>query len=363
MKIGIPREIKILEGRVALNPQAVKTIVQQGHQVVIEQKAGVLSGYSDNEYLSAGAEVLDSAKAVYDSADLIVKVKEPQTAELKYLRKGQLLFSYLHLAAAPDLTNKLLKSGVTAIAFETVQKNNQLPLLAPMSDIAGRIAVQIGTHLLHQPQGGRGILLGGVGGVGGIGEARERTDIEKGQVVILGGGIAGTAAAGVAAALGANVLVFDPDSEKRKYLEEMGENVSAAAPSDQSISEAVRQADLLIGAVLIPGGAKAPHLVSAKQVKSMQNGSVILDISVDQGGCIETTRPTTYDNPTYVWEGVIHFGVTNMPGAVPRTATQALSAAILPYVLELCEPNWQTNPVLASGLNVQDGVIILPALM
>ena len=354
MKIGIPREIKILEGRVALNPEAVRTIVQQGHQVVIEQKAGVLSGYTDNEYLSAGAEVLVSAKAVYDKADLIVKVKEPQTAELKYLRKGQLLFSYLHLAAAPDLTNELLKSGVTAIAFETVRKNNQLPLLAPMSDIAGRIAVQIGTHLLHQPQGGRGILLGGVDG---------GTGTEKGQVVILGGGVAGAAAASVAAALGANVLIFDPNSEKRKYLEEIGENVSAAAPLDQSISEAVRQADLLIGAVLIPGGAKAPHLVSAKQVKSMQNGSVILDISVDQGGCIETTRPTTYDNPTYVWEGVIHFGVTNMPGAVPRTATQALSAAILPYVLELCEPNWQTNPVLASGLNVQDGVIVLPALM
>lgn len=349
MKIGIPCEIKIREGRVALNPTAVNEIIKQGHQVFIEKNAGVLSGYSDSEYQNAGAEVLTSAKDVYDNADLIVKVKEPQPVEVRYLRKGQLLFSYLHLAAAPDLTAGLIESGVTAIAFETVSENKQLPLLAPMSDIAGRIAVQIGANLLHQPQGGSGILLGG-----GIGT-------DKGHVVILGGGVAGSAATKVATALGANVIVFDPDEEKQHNLEAIGENVRAEPPLSKYIESAVSQADLLIGAVLIPG-AKTPHLVSAEQVKLMKKGSVILDISVDQGGCIETTRPTSYEDPTYVWEGIVHFGVTNMPGAVPRTATQALSNAILPYVLQLCEPHWQASPALFAGINVQQGSVMLAAL-
>lgn len=349
MKIGIPREIKILEGRIALTPLAVRELVKHKHQVFVEKNAGLLSGYPDKEYTDAGATLLDSAKAVYDSAELIVKVKEPQESELKYLRKEQLLFSFLHLAAEPDLTKELLNIGLTAIAFETVSVNKKLPLLAPMSDIAGRIALQIGAQLLHQPQGGRGILLGGTAGT------------EKGNVVILGGGVAGSGATRIAAALGANVLVFDPGSDKRVQLEAIGQNVTTQPPLEQDIEQAVKQADLLIGAVLIPG-AIAPHLVSADLVKTMKAGSVIIDISVDQGGCIETTRPTTYANPTFVWENVIHFGVTNMPGAVPRTATQALSAVLLPFVLQLCEPDWQSDTALASGINLENGVIILPVL-
>jgi len=350
MKIGIPREIKVLEGRIALTPNEVSELVKHEHQVFVENNAGLLSGYSDSEYVDAGASLLDSAKAIYDQAELIVKVKEPQKEELDYLRKDHLLFSFLHLAAEPELTKALLNIGLTAIAFETVTVNKQLPLLAPMSDIAGRIAIQIGSHLLHQPQGGRGILLGGTVGT------------EKGHVVILGGGTAGSAATQIASALGANVIVFDPNNDKRIQLEAMGQNVTACQPSEQDIEQAIMNADLLIGAVLIPG-AKTPHLVSAEQVKQMKAGSVIIDISVDQGGCIETTRPTTYDAPTFVWEDVIHFGVTNMPGGVPRTSTQALSAVLLPYVLQLCEPNWQSNAALASGINLQNGKVILPTLM
>ena len=350
MKIGIPREVKILEGRIALTPSAVNELVKQKHQVFVEQKAGVLSGYSNSEYTAAGALVLESAKAVYDEAEIIVKVKEPQQPELEYLRKDHILFSFLHLAAAPVLTKELLNIGLTAFAFETVTVNRQLPLLAPMSDVAGRIAVQIGAHLLHQPNGGRGILLGGVGGS------------SKGNVVILGGGVAGTGAAQVASALGANVLVFEPNQTKQEQLSALAENISIQPPDEQNIAQAAKKADLLIGAVLIPG-ALAPHLVSAKHVKAMKAGSVIIDISVDQGGCIETTRPTSYDAPTFIWEEVIHFGVTNMPGAVPRTSTQALSSVLLPYVLQLCEKNWRSNPGLASGLNVENGSIILPALV
>jgi alanine dehydrogenase len=350
MKIGIPREIKVLEGRVALTPAATHELVKQRHDVYIESGAGALSGYSDQEYQDAGVILCGSAEILYASAEIIVKVKEPQAAELKYLRGDHILFSYLHLAAEPRLTQELLDIGLTAVGFETVSKNNHLPLLAPMSDIAGRIAVQIGTHLLHQPQGGRGILLGGV------------TGTDKGHVVILGGGTAGFAAAQVASALGAQVHVFDPDHEKQQHLEAIGQNVSTSQPFAQDIDSAIRLADLLIGAVLIPG-AKAPHLVSAEQVKTMKPGSVIIDISVDQGGCIDTTRPTTYEDPTFVWEEVIHFGVTNMPGAVPRTSTQALSAALLPFVLQLCEPKWHQNSALASGLNVENGKIILQTLI
>lgn len=352
MEIGIPREVKVLEGRVALTPEAVGDLVNMNHQVFFEQNAGVLSGYSDSEYLNAGATVVDSAKALFNSAKLIVKVKEPQSEELKYLRKDHILFSFLHLAAAPELTQELLNIGLTAIAFESVTHNKKLPLLAPMSDIAGRIAVQIGTHLLHQPQGGRGILLGGVGSDGGT---------EKGLVVILGGGIAGTGATHIASALGANVLVFDPNRDKQIQLESIGQNITTSFPTETEIGKAVKEADLLIGAVLIPG-AKAPHLVSSAQVKSMRAGSVIIDISVDQGGCIETTHPTNYENPTYVWEDVIHFGVTNMPGAVPRTATQALSKVLLPYVARLSGADWQSDTELCSGINVQNGEIILETL-
>jgi len=355
MKIGVPREIKILEGRVALTPEAVQELVKMDHQVFVEENAGLLSGYSDSDYIDAGAILVDSAKTLYDSAILIVKVKEPQAEELKYLRKDHILFSFLHLVAAPELTRGLLDIGLTAVAFETVTDNKQLPLLAPMSDIAGRIAVQIGTRLLHQSEGGRGILLGGVSNA-------SKMEIEKGQVVILGGGTAGTGAAHIASALGANVLVFDPNRDRQIQLESIAQNITACFPDAEAIDKAVKEADLLIGAVLIRG-ARAPHLVSSEQVKSMKAGSVIIDISVDQGGCIETTRPTTYENPTFVWEEVIHFGVTNMPGAVPRTATQALSRVLLPYVARLCKADWQSDTALSSGINIKSGEIILTTLV
>lgn len=350
MKIGVPCETKILEGRVALSPDAIKVLVEHGHPVFIEENAGLLSGYSNLEYQNAGAVLLDSAKAVYDEAELLVKVKEPQPVELEYLRQDHVLFCFLHLAAAPDLTRSLLEIGLTAVAFETVTHNQKLPLLAPMSDIAGKIAVQTGATLLHQPQGGRGILLGGVQG----------SDV--GEVVIIGGGVAGTGAAKVASALGASITIFDPSPTKQEQLKKLGANVTTLPPSEHAISKAVKRADLVVGSVLVPG-AKSPHLVSADQVKSMKSGTVIIDISVDQGGCIETTHPTTYQDPTYLWEGVIHFGVTNMPGAVPRTATQALSAAILPYVLQICAENWRQGPDLSSGINVQNGEVMLASLI
>lgn len=349
MKIAVPCETKVLEGRIALTPAAVRELVKSGHQVNVQSNAGLLSGYPNQEYLDAGASMIESAEDLYASSKLIVKVKEPQLSEIAYFNREHILFSFLHLAAAPSLTSELQKIGLTAVAFETVEENNFLPILAPMSDIAGRISVQIGTHLLHQPQRGRGILLGGV------------TGSEKGQVVILGGGTAGTAATQIASALGANVIVFDPSRDKQIQLESIGQNVTACQPLEQDIKQAVKSADLLIGAVLIPG-AKAPHLVSDDLVKKMKSGSVIIDISVDQGGCIASTKPTTYDSPTFMYHDVVHFGVTNMPGAVPRTATQALSAVLLPYVMQICDDNWESNSALAGGINLKKGEIILPTL-
>ncbi len=350
MKIGIPREVKTLEGRVALIPDAAGHLVRQGHTLYIESGAGRLSGYSDKDYHKVGVEILPDAASLYGEAQLIVKVKEPQPQEFALLRDDHLLFSYLHLAAEPVLTEALLKIGLTAVAFETVQAGKQLPLLAPMSDIAGRIAIQIGAHLLYQPQGGRGLLLGGLPAA------------ERGHVVILGAGTAGGNAALMASAMGANVTVFDRNRDKLATMRALGNNVTALYPFDTAIHEAVIEADLLVGAVLIPG-AKAPHLVSADTVREMRNGSVIIDISVDQGGCIETTRPTNYANPTFIWEGVVHFGVTNMPGAVPRTASQALSAALVPYILRLTQPNWREQPDLQAGINVEAGKLVLETLL
>lgn len=350
MKIGIPREIKIREGRVALIPEAAAELIHHGHQVYLEKGAGRLSGYADTDYQQHGVSIVDTADALFEQAELIVKVKEPQPEELARLRPDHILFSYLHLAAEPELMRQLQRIGLTAIAYETVERAGALPLLAPMSDIAGRIAVQIGSQLLHQPQGGRGILLGGVPGA------------ERGHVVILGAGIAGGAAATMAAAIGAAVTVFDPSREKQVAMRALGPNVTALHPFGHAIHEAVLQADLLIGAVLIKG-ARAPHLVSAETVREMRAGSVIVDISVDQGGCIETTHPTNYENPTYVYEEVVHFGVTNMPGAVPRTASQALSAALIPYVLQLTQQDWHTHSDLVAGINVRQGKIVYPALL
>ena len=350
MKIGIPREVKTLEGRVALIPDATGHLVLQGHQVYLQRNAGQLSGYTDDDYRNVGVEILPDTASLYATAEMIVKVKEPQPEEFPLLREDHLLFSYLHLAAEPVLTEALLKIGLTAVGFETVRAGRQLPLLAPMSDIAGRIAVQIGAHLLYQPQGGRGLLLGGLPAA------------ERGNVVILGAGTAGGNAALMAAAIGANVTVFDHNRDKLAAMRTLGNNVTALYPFHTAIHEAVIQADLLVGAVLIPG-AKAPHLVSAETVREMRDGSVIIDISVDQGGCIETTRPTNYAQPTFIWEGVVHFGVTNMPGAVPRTASQALSAALVPYILRLTEPNWREQPELQAGINVEGGKRVLQTLL
>ncbi len=349
MKIGIPKEVKIREGRVALIPDAAAELVRQGQRVYLQKDAGLLSGYADEDYTALGVDILGDASSLYAESELIVKVKEPLPQEWPLLRPDHLLFSYLHLAAEPALTKALLEIGLTAVAFETVTDRGRLPLLAPMSDIAGRIAIQIGTHLLHMPQGGRGVLLGGVPAA------------ERGHVVILGAGVAGGNAALLAAAMGAEVTIFDRNREKLEHMRALGGNVTALHPFAQSIHDAVCRADLLIGAVLIPG-EKAPHLVSAETVKNMRVGSVIVDISVDQGGCIETTRPTDYENPTFLWHEVVHFGVTNMPGAVPRTASQALSAALLPYILRLCEAGWEKQPDLAAGINVSEGKICLYGL-
>jgi len=349
MKIGIPKEIKTLEGRVGLVPEACAEMIHHGHEVYVQSTAGVLSGYTDEDYKKAGAHITPDAVSTYDAAELIVKVKEPVEGDLSHLRSNHILFSYLHLAAEPELLKKLQSIGLTAIAFETVQSGRYLPLLAPMSDIAGRLSVQIGSNLLQQPHGGRGLLLGGLPAA------------ERGHVVILGAGVAGSNAAAVAQNLGANVTVFDPNRDKLVAVRALGPNVTGLHPYRHAIEEHVKTADLLVGAVLIPG-ARAPHLVDADLVKSMKSGSVIVDISVDQGGCIETTRPTNYANPTFIWEGVVHFGVTNMPGAVPRSASQALSAALVPYILRLCQPDWEQSEDLAMGINIKAGKVVHPAL-
>lgn len=280
---------------------------------------------------------------------MIVKVKEPQQEELKFLRRDHMLFSYLHLAAEPVLLQELLNIGLTAVAFETVEVNGQLPLLAPMSDIAGRLSVQIGANLLQQPNGGRGILLGGIPGT------------PRGHIVILGAGVAGGNAALMASAMGARVTVFDRNRDKLARMRALGDNVTGLHSFPQAIEKAVVEADLLVGAILVPG-QKASHLVPADWVHQMKPGSVIVDIAVDQGGCIETTRPTNYAEPTFLWEQVVHFAVTNMPGAVPRTASQALSAALVPYILRLTKTDWDQQNDLLSGVNVRAGDITHPAL-
>ena len=349
MRIGIPREIKIHEGRVALTPPAAGELANHGHEVWLQSGAGVASGYADADYAALGVKILPEAAAVYERAELVLKVKEPIASEYRLLRGDHILFSYLHLAAMPELMNVLRERGLTAVAFETVEEQGQLPLLAPMSDIAGRLSVQIGATLLHGYRGGRGILLGGLPAT------------EHGHVVVLGAGVAGGNAAAVAAALGANVTVLARSRDSLERMQRIGPNVTALPSYAETVEQAVLAADLLVGAVLIPG-AKTPRLVSRHLVSRMQPGSVIVDISVDQGGCIETTRPTDYDNPTYMVDGIVHFAVTNMPGAVPRTASQALSTALLPYVLKLAARDGLHDPAIAAGINVRDGRVVHPAL-
>lgn len=350
MKIGVVKESKVLEGRVALIPAACGELVQLGHEVYLQRGAGELSGYADTDYQAQGVCLCDNAQALYEAAILIVKVKEPIAEDLASLGPQHILFCYLHLAASPELTDKLCGIGLTAIAFETVtDEAGGLPLLKPMSEIAGKLATQIGTHLLHQPQGGRGILLGGL------------SNTDRGHVVVLGAGVAGSAAARLAAFMGAEVSVIDRDATRFSRLQGEFSHVQGIVACEAAISEAVARADLLVGAVLLPG-LHAPRLVSELQVKSMRPGSVIIDISVDQGGCIETIRPTDYRSPTYRLHDVLHFAVTNMPGAVPRTASQALSAAILPYVKRLCEPGWEQQADLQDGVNIRAGRIDNPLI-
>jgi alanine dehydrogenase len=349
MRIGIPSETKPLESRVALIPEACGDLAVRGHEVIIQRGAGAGSGFSDRAYVAAGARLAEDAAALYGASELIVKVKEPWGPEIDLLRADQLLFSFLHLAANPELTQRLVDIGITAIAFETVAVDGRLPILAPMSDIAGRLAAQIGTTLLQVPQGGKGLLLGGLPAA------------ERGQVVVLGAGNAGAAAIRTAASTGAWVTVFDRDLEKLAAMRRVGPNVTTLYPYADSLGETIAQADLLIGAVLVPG-ARAPRVVTTSQVASMERGSVVVDISVDQGGCIETTRSTTYEAPTYEVHGVTHFAVTNMPGAVPRSASRALCASLFPWLVRLADADWRSDPVLAAAVNVAGGDVVHPAI-
>lgn len=350
MRIGVPKEIKSHEYRVGLTPGSVRELVHHGHQVMVESKAGEGIGCSDAAYRAVGASVVDNAAEVFATADLVVKVKEPQPAEIALLREGQVLFTYLHLAPDPEQTKGLIQSGVTAIAYETVtDAHGRLPLLAPMSEVAGRMAVQVGTHCLEKEQGGIGVLLGGVPGV------------PPGNVVILGGGVVGTNAARMAVGLGARVVILDKSLARLAQLDELfGGRVQTAYANLNNLEHHVLDADVVIGAVLVPGAA-APRLVSRAQVAGMRNGSVIVDVAIDQGGCIETARPTTHAQPTYVEEGVVHYCVTNMPGAVARTSAFALNNATLPFVLALADKGWagalSGDPHLRAGLNVHRGQV------
>jgi alanine dehydrogenase len=351
MRIGVPKETKTLEGRVALVPAAAGDLVKRGHEVWLEKDAGLKSGFADEQYTRLGVKIAPDAAALYANGELIVKVKEPIAGDLQHLRKDHLLFCYLHLAAEPELTRKLLDIGLTGIAFETVElPNGDLPLLAPMSIIAGRIATQVGTTLLHQPQGGKGKLLGGL------------PSTERGNVVVFGAGKAGGAAAALAAAAGANVTVFEMRTDRMDEMMQLGPNVTSLYPYHDVVASAVAAADLVVGAVLVTG-AKAPKVLSREMLKGMEPGSVVVDIAIDQGGCFETSRPTSWKDPTYVEEGVTHFCVTNMPGAVPQTSSQAICAAILPWVNKLASGDgWRDNPALQRGINVEGGKLVHPAL-
>lgn len=352
MEIGVPKETKDQEYRVGLSPGSVRFLSQQGHTAIVQAGAGAGAGFSDQDYAQAGAVLVDTAQEAWNR-EMVVKVKEPLPQEYELIQAGQILFTFLHLAASRSLTERLITSGCHAIAYETVEFQNQRPLLTPMSIIAGRLAVQFGAHHLERQQGGRGILLGGVPGV------------RPGCVVILGGGVVGSEAAKIAVGLGARVQIFDINLERLAYLETLfGSRVELLYSSQSEIERLVPEADLLIGAVLLPG-QRPPVLVSREQVTQMADGSVIVDVAVDQGGCIETVRPTSHSDPTYVEAGVVHYGVPNMPGAVPWTATQALNNSTLPYILKLASFGLKAldrDPTLAQGLNVSNYRLAHPAI-
>ena len=350
MLIGVPKEIKSLEYRVGLVPSSVNELVRLGHQVLVQKNAGEGIQCYDSDYEAAGAEIVANADEIFKRADMIVKVKEPQESECRKLRPGQILFTYLHLAPDPLQAELLCKSGCIAVAYETVTDDQRgLPLLAPMSGVAGRLSIQVGAHYLEKTQGGRGLILGGMPGV------------KAGRVVVIGAGAAGTEALRIAIGMEAQVTVLDISLKRLKELDaQYGSRIVTALPTAHAIAEAISQADVVIGAVLLPGAA-APKLVTREMVKHMPKGSVIVDIAIDQGGCFETSRPTTHDKPVYVEEGVIHYCVTNMPGAVPRTSTFALNNATLPYVLALANKGvdkaLRDNKHLMQGLNVYEGKI------
>jgi alanine dehydrogenase len=353
MIIGIPKEIKEQEQRVALLPSAASQLTRRGHSVVVQKNAGIGSGYPDDDYVKAGAEIVDQAKEVFARADMIVKVKEPLEAEFPLLRKGQILFTYLHLAASKSLTEALLKSGVTGIAYETIQVDHRLPLLEPMSEIAGRMSVVMGANFLAKYNGGSGVLLGGVPGV------------LPGRVIVVGGGTSGVNAARMAAGLGADVTILDVDLERLRYLDLSIISANTLYSSEANLLEMMPECDLLIGAVLLPG-AKAPKLITRQMLRKMKPGSVLVDISIDQGGCAETSRPTTHLDPVYVEEGVTHYCVANMPAAYARTATQALTNVTFRYVELLAdlglEGACKKQPALIGGINTRDGRLTCKAV-
>ncbi len=355
MLIGVPKEIKSQEFRIGITPAGVQELVQNGHQIMVEKNGGLGIGVSDEEFKAAGALIIDTAQEIFSKAEMVVKVKEPQPEECKLLRKDQLLFTYLHLAPDPTQTKLLLESGVTAIAYETVTDNHhRLPLLTPMSEVAGRLSVQAGAHCLEKVNGGSGVLLGGVPGV------------PPAKVVVIGGGVVGVNAAKIAIGMGANVSIIDRSLERLKELDLIfGGRMDTIFSTSESIKTAIQDADLVIGGVLIPG-ASAPKLVTKEMLKQMKNGSVIVDVAIDQGGCFETSRPTTHKDPTYIVHDVVHYCVANMPGGVPRTSTFALTNATLPYILELANKGYREallgNEHLLNGLNVHNGKVTYEAV-
>lgn len=354
MIVGLPKEIKNNENRVALTPSGVFSMVKNGHRVYVETSAGVNSGFTDEVYVNAGATILSTAKEVFDTADMIIKVKEPIEQEYELIRPGQLVFTYFHFASDEKLTRAMMKSRAVCLAYETVETGRTLPLLIPMSEVAGRMSIQQGAKYLERPMGGKGILLGGVPGV------------NPAHVLILGGGIVGTHAAWMAAGLGAHVTIADVSLPRLRQLSEiMPANVDTMMSSQYNIEEILPRTDLVIGAVLIPG-ARAPHLITRGMLKLLPKGAVLVDVAIDQGGCFETSKPTTHANPVYEVDGILHYCVANIPGAVPYTSTLALTNATLPYALKLADMGWEKacelNEDLRKGLNIVDGRIVHPAV-
>ncbi|MGJ8626142.1 MAG: alanine dehydrogenase [Sulfitobacter sp.] len=355
MKIGCPTEIKPQEFRVGLTPSAAMEAVNHGHEVIVQAGAGIGAGFDDAAYEAAGATIIATAKEIFAAADMIVKVKEPQAGERKMLREGQLLFTYLHLAPDPEQTKDLLASGATCIAYETVtDRNGGLPLLAPMSEVAGRLAPQVGAWTLQKANGGRGVLMGGVPGVG------------PARVVVIGGGVVGTHAARIAAGMGADVTVLDRSLPRMRYLDDIyGGVFKTSYASAQNTIELAREADMIIGAVLVPGAA-APKLISRAQLSELKPGAALVDVAIDQGGCFETSKATTHQDPIYEVDGIMHYCVANMPGAVARTSTIALGNATMPFMLALANKGWKKacadDPHLKAGLNVHAGKLTYAAV-